>query len=81
VDALRLQRCTWHLGALPQAGLECLVRARYRAAPAPATITAGEDGEGATVRFHSPHERPSRGQACVAYDLRDELCLGGGWIS
>lgn len=79
VDEVRLRDCTWHLGALPQAGLACRVRTRYRGAPAPATIMPEEDG--ARVRFHAPHERPSRGQACVAYDERDELCLGGGWIS
>jgi tRNA-specific 2-thiouridylase len=79
VDEVRLHDCTWHLGELPPGGLECRVRARYRAAPAPATILP--DAGGARVRFHDPHERPNRGQACVAYDQRDELCLGGGWIS
>ena len=82
VEEVRLRACTWHLGALPPRGLECRVRTRYRAAAVPATILPLTDAaDGALVRFHGAHERPSRGQACVAYDLRDELCLGGGWIS
>jgi tRNA-specific 2-thiouridylase len=81
-----LRDCTWHLGTLPAAGLECRVRTRYRAVPVPATIVpragAGREGKpNATVRFHQPQPRASAGQACVAYDERDELCLGGGWIA
>jgi tRNA-specific 2-thiouridylase len=82
VQEVALRDCTWHLGALPSEGLACLVRPRYRAKPVGATILPDPDGPelGARVRFHEPQQRPSRGQACVAYDLGDALCLGGGWI-
>jgi tRNA-specific 2-thiouridylase len=82
VDEVALRECTWHLGELPAQGLICRVRPRYRAQPVGATIVpdpSGVPGD-AIVRFHEPCQKPSRGQACVAYDERDELCLGGGWI-
>ena len=86
VDALALRDCTWHLGELPAQGLACRVRPRYRSPALAATILPapglGREGKpNATVRFAEPVMRPSAGQACVAYDDRDELCLGGGWIA
>ena len=86
VREVALRDCTWHLGELPAAGLPCRVRTRYRGAPIAATIVAadvvGREGKpGATVRFAEPAQRPAAGQACVAYDERDELCLGGGWVA
>lgn len=85
VDELPLRDCTWHLGDLPAGGLVCHVRTRYRAKPVAATIVArggvGREGKpNAVVRFAEPQPRAAAGQACVAYDERDDLCLGGGWI-
>jgi tRNA-specific 2-thiouridylase len=75
---LPLRDCTWHLGALPAGGLECRVRTRHRGTLAPATIVP-RDG-GALVRFAEPQVRTNAGQACVAYSLDGEYCLGGGWV-
>ncbi len=75
----RLRDCTWHLGDLPAGGLECLVRPRYRATPVRALVLAREDGT--LVRYAEPQQRVNAGQACVAYDQRDEYCLGGGWYA
>ena len=47
--------------------------------PIAATIYP-QDGRGAKVVFDEPCMAPSPGQACVAYSLDEELCLGGGWF-
>lgn len=75
---IRLHDCTWHGGALPAAGLRVLVRPRYRSSGLAATVLP--DGDGAVVRLDVPAMRPAAGQACVCYDLGDNLCLGGGWV-
>ncbi len=86
VDELPLTDCTWHLGDLPAGGLECRVRTRHRGRVVPALVLprpgSGPGGlPNATVRFAEPQARTNAGQACVAYDDREELCLGGGWIA
>lgn len=75
VPELHLRSCTWRCD-LP---IDCLVRLRHRGQPLPARIWA--EGDAARVRFATPQARSSPGQACVAYDLSDEWCLGGGWVS
>lgn len=81
-DDLPLETCTWHLGDPPAAGLDCLVRTRHRGELLPALVVPANDGSRrATVRFRTPQTRTNAGQACVAYDPRGELCLGGGWIA
>ena len=79
VAGAQLRECTWHLGPLPEEGLKCLVRNRYRMRPIAATIYPTAD-RGAKVIFDEPCMAPSPGQACVAYSLDEELCLGGGWF-
>ena len=74
-----LRDCTWHLGPLPEQGLRCKVRNRYRSRAVPATIFPLEN-DGARVVYDEPQSKPSAGQACVAYDEDEELCLGGGWF-
>jgi len=32
------------------------------------------------VTYAEPHTRSNAGQACVAYSLDDDWCLGGGWF-
>jgi tRNA-uridine 2-sulfurtransferase len=86
VDELPLTDCTWHLGDLPSEGLQCHVRMRHRGRIVPARIVvrAGNGPGGlpnATVHFAEPQQRINAGQACVAYDDREDLCLGGGWIA
>jgi tRNA-specific 2-thiouridylase len=79
---LPLEGCTWHLGEPVTTGLECLVRTRHRGALLPALVVPAGDGSSrAVVRFHTAQARASTGQACVAYDPRGELCLGGGWVA
>jgi tRNA-specific 2-thiouridylase len=73
-DHLALREPTWHLGHPPAE--EVLVRLRHRGTPLPARIAA----DGRSVRLLTPAPRPSTGQACVVYDPRMELCLGGAWI-
>ncbi|MBA2480991.1 MAG: tRNA 2-thiouridine(34) synthase MnmA [Planctomycetes bacterium] len=85
VTELPLRACTWHLGALPADGLPCRVRMRHRMTPVVAVIhpvprSGTSDASRAIVRFAQPQVRASVGQACVAYDDREDLCLGGGWI-
>lgn len=71
--------------------LPCLAKYRYNSEPAPATVTLGEPGAGATpsgrsgtfnVRFDRPQIAVAPGQAVVLYG-RDEpdVVLGGGWIT
>ena len=79
VASQRLRECTWHLGDLPASGLECLVRPRHRAKPVAATIVPIDGG--AEVRWAQPQPLVNPGQACVAYDQRDDYCLGGGWFT
>ena len=86
VDSATLRDCTWHLDGLPAGGLDCLVRPRHRGAPVAARMVPadvhGEEGKpGAIVHYAEPQPRVNAGQACVAYDLADEHCLGGGWFT
>jgi tRNA-uridine 2-sulfurtransferase len=85
VTELPLRDCTWHLGELPRDGLRCRVRTRHRGSLLEATIlprlgTGPEGKPNATLRFAQQQPRASAGQACVAYDEREEWCLGGGWV-
>jgi tRNA-specific 2-thiouridylase len=72
---IRLRDPTWHLGEPPSE--DVLVRVRHRGTPIRARIV--NDGLG--VELSEPTPRPSAGQACVVYDPRMELCLGGGWVA
>ena len=86
VEELLLTDCTWHMGELPANGLSCFVRTRHRARLVPAMITprlgVGPTGlPNAVVRFAEPQPRTNAGQACVAYDEKEDLCLGGGWVT
>ena len=85
VSELPLRDCTWHVHPPTANGLACKVRLRHRGVPVPAIIVSrpglGREGKpNAVVRFATPQQRPSAGQACVAYDDAIEHCLGGGWI-
>ena len=79
VEEMILRDCTWHLGPLPEQGLRCKVRNRYRSRAVAACIFPMENA-GARVVYDEPQSKPSAGQACVAYDDNEELCLGGGWF-
>jgi tRNA-uridine 2-sulfurtransferase len=67
----------WLLDGAPQGELTCQAKIRYRHTPAPARVTALEDGR-AKVEFDSPQSAVTPGQAVVFYD--GSRVLGGGWI-
>ncbi len=68
----------WISGAPPAAGIECLVRLRYRHTGAAAKLTA-EAGGVWRADFTEPQFAVTPGQAAVFY-VGDEI-LGGGWIA
>jgi tRNA-specific 2-thiouridylase len=74
--SLEASRVNW-LIKTPEAPLACQAKIRYRAEPAPATVTTNEDG-GARVEFEVPQSAITPGQAVVFYD--GPRVLGGGWI-
>jgi tRNA-specific 2-thiouridylase len=76
VSGLRASRVNW-LTEPPVEPLACSAKIRYRHAPAPATVTALDDG-GARVVFGEPQSAVTPGQAVVFY--QGSRVLGGGWI-
>jgi tRNA-uridine 2-sulfurtransferase len=61
----------------PEASLRAVVKIRYRAHEARATVEPiGRDR--VRVQFETPQRAITPGQAAVFYD--GEVCLGGGWI-
>ena len=73
----RVGRINWIAGEPPAAEFRAEVQIRYRAHPAPATVTIREDG-GAAVELDAPLRDVTPGQAAVFYD--GEQCLGNGLI-
>lgn len=71
---LRASRVNWL--TTPRAQMRCLVKIRYRHAPAPAHVRCTNDG--AIVHFDEPQSAITPGQAVVFYD--GTRVLGGGWI-
>ncbi|MCI0641306.1 MAG: tRNA 2-thiouridine(34) synthase MnmA [Gemmataceae bacterium] len=61
----------------PTATLPCEAKIRYRHTPAPAEVSAADDGS-ARVVFTEPQSAITPGQAVVFYD--GDTVLGGGWI-
>ena len=76
----------WHID--PPAGWQdCQAKVRYNSQPVPARCRAGMDELGREtleVRFESPVEAVTPGQAVVCYGEREseleQVVLGGGWI-
>lgn len=68
--------CTWGVDAAAPG--ECVVKIRYNHPGTPATVHQQAD-QTATVRLHEPQRAVTPGQAAVFY--RDDLVLGGGWIT
>ena len=61
----------------PDVTVRAEVRVRYRHEPAPASITAMENGR-ARIKFDDPQRAITPGQATVFY--RGDEVVGGGWI-
>ncbi len=76
-DHLTAHSVNWIAGSPPAGPLEAQVKIRYKARPAPATVTPLPDGR-VDVRFEQPLRDITRGQAAVIY--QGEVCLGGGLI-
>jgi tRNA-uridine 2-sulfurtransferase len=75
---LQAGRVNWISGVPPQAPFRAEVKIRYKAPPAPATITPLADNRIA-VAFDDPLRDITPGQAAVVYD--GAVCLGGGIIA
>ena len=81
---LRLKETNWlGDGAFDDAavaGTPVLARVRSTRPPVPARLVAGDSG--IDVEFSAPEEGVAPGQACVLYDIADDMrVLGGGFIA
>jgi tRNA-specific 2-thiouridylase len=80
-DVCLVEHVHWIAGAPPMAerqAMLCHVQLRYRHAAAPAVLEVLEDGR-VQVKFNAPQFAITPGQAAVFY--RDDMVLGGGWVS
>lgn len=77
-DCLTANRVNWIAGGPPEGPIRAQVKIRYKAQPAPATITPVAEAR-VEVRFDAPLRDITAGQGAVFYD--GEVCLGGGIIT
>jgi tRNA-specific 2-thiouridylase len=74
---LTARRVNWVAGEPPAASFRADVKIRYKARPAPATVTVLDDGR-MRATFDAPLRDITPGQAAVVY--QGDVCLGGGII-
>jgi tRNA-specific 2-thiouridylase len=77
-DEFVVDRCNWIAFDDPPESLEVTTKIRYNHPGTPATLTPLSDGR-AQVKMHTPQRAITPGQAAVFY--REDLVLGGGWIT
>ena len=77
-EAFTAERCNWIAFDAPPAAFDATVKIRYNHPGTPATLTPLPGGA-VKVKLHAPQRAVTPGQAAVFY--RDDLVLGGGWIS
>lgn len=70
-------RVNWIAGVSPAPSFRADIKIRYKARPAPGTVTVHQDGR-VFVRFDAPQRDITPGQGAVFY--QGEVCLGGGII-
>jgi len=73
-----IDRCNWIPFETPTEPFEATVKIRYHHPGTPVTVTP-LPGARAQLALHDPQRAVTPGQAAVLY--RDDLVLGGGWIS
>ena len=78
-SALTVRQTVWSDGRAPQRPRRVLAQLRYRAAPAPAWVSAGEAPGEWRVQFDAPQRAVTPGQAAVFYE--GERLVGGGVIA
>ncbi len=76
-DHASVEALSWVVGAPPTLGEPIAAKARYKAAPAPATLVDAP-GDTATVRFDRRQRALTPGQTIAFY--RGDEVLGGGTI-
>lgn len=74
---LTAKRVNWTSGIVPDTPFHAQAKIRYKAKPAPATVTP-LDGGRMRIVFDEPLRDITPGQGAVVYD--GDLCLGGGII-
>src|ERR1039457_1214653 len=77
-DEFTAHQCNWIAFGAPPAAFDATVKIRYNHPGTPATVTP-LSGSAVKVKLHTPQRAVTPGQAAVFY--RDDLVLGGGWIS
>ena len=74
-EGLTAGGANWQIDVPPSFEATVKIRYNHRGAPAKVTLTGDDTFE---VRFHSPLDAVTPGQAAVVYS--DGCLLGGGWI-
>ena len=77
-DEVGIEGVNYVGGRAPVGAVRVTAKVRYNGADAPATLTAGPNGE-ALLHFDVPQRAPTPGQAAVFYD--GERVLGGGYVT